>query len=128
VSGRADISVFETGISSVEMRTATRLPILQRCFVMPPNAAASLAWQCIAYNISSSGVGVALPIHLQAGTELIIQAWGLPRACSLLVRVIHSEPVQYVWFTGCELLGPLSDDELKIWASGLIDWIDDPTA
>src|SRR5579859_4835181 len=79
-----------TTTGCVEMRTAPRRPILQRCFVYPAQASAPQPWQCIAYNISASGVGLALPVRLPEGTLLNIQAWELPRACTLKVRVVHA--------------------------------------
>src|SRR5207253_7140403 len=90
-------------LNRVEMRTAPRRRILQRCFVLTANAAASDAWRCVAYSMSATGIGIALPKQLPEGTVLTIQAWGLPRACSLQVRVVRTKHVDSWWFTGCKL-------------------------
>jgi hypothetical protein len=115
----------ETGINGLEMRAATRYRILQRCFVHPAGASAREAWQCIAYNISAIGIGVTLPVELQEGTELSIQALGLPQACPLQVRIMRTNPIEPLWFTGCELLNRLSDADLAAWSNGPLDWMDE---
>jgi hypothetical protein len=125
VSRRAGIPGVETGVSRIEMRTTVRYPILQRCFVYPANVAAYQAWQCIAYNISATGIGVTLPIRLQDRTLLAIQAWSLAGACTLQVSIVHTKLIEHLWFTGCEFLERLPDRTLQIWRSGPLDWLDD---
>jgi hypothetical protein len=124
VSRRANISVFETGISRVEMRVAPRYPILQRCFAHPAHLSTSEAWRCIAYNISATGIGIALPERLLEGTLLTVHAWDLPGSRTLQARIIHSRPVESLWFTGCEWTRILSEGELEIWCSGPVDWVE----
>jgi hypothetical protein len=92
--------------------------------VYPTQTAAPQAWQCIAFNISTTGIGVTLPLQLPEGTVLTIQAWGLPGACPLPARIVRASPVEMFWFTGCQLLRPLSDPDLQIWRSGRLDWLD----
>jgi hypothetical protein len=106
------------------MRTAMRYRILQRCFVHPATAAAGEAWQCIAYNISATGIGVVLPVQLQERTVLSIQAWGLPQGRPLQVRIVHTKPAEFLWYTGCAFLKRLSDADLTAWRSGPLDWLD----
>jgi hypothetical protein len=115
-------------IHRVDMRTVTRYPLLQRCFVHPVKTAETQAWRCVAYNSSALGIGVALPVQLPTRTLLTIHACNLPRACPLEVRVIHAKPVDMFWFTGCEMLRRLSEEELRIWCSGPLDWVDNPQA
>jgi hypothetical protein len=98
---------------------------LQRCFANTAKASASEAWRCIGYDISATGIGITLPVRLQQGTLLTINAWGLPRACPLQVRVVHTKHVDFVWFTGCEFIKRLSDVQLAIWRSGPLDWLKD---
>lgn len=123
---KLDLAVLEAEVGQIEMRAARRSPILQRCFVHPTTAPAAQAWQCVAYNISELGIGVALPIKLAEGTTLNIEAWNLPRACPLRVRVIQARLVDFVWFTGCEMTRRLSEAELQVWCSGPLDWADGP--
>jgi len=122
VSRNRRVLAVETRISQIEKRSAPRYPILQRCFVHPAESPAHEAWPCIAYNISATGIGVTLPVRLQEGTVLTIEAWGLPRACSLQARTIRARLVGLDWFTGCELIKRLSDAELQIWSSGPLNW------
>lgn len=81
--------------------------------------------RCIGYNISATGIGITLPVRLQPGTLLTLQAWGLPRARPLQVRIVHAKQVEFVWFTGCEFVTKPSDAQLGIWRSGPLNWLDD---
>ena len=123
MSSRDSVSGFQTGICDIEMRTSPRHPILQRCFVHPANAPAHQPWQCIAYNISATGIGVALPIALPEGTVLTVRAWELPGAGPLCVQVVHTRQVHDFWFTGCEFPRLLTEAELFVWRTGPIDWM-----
>jgi hypothetical protein len=125
MSSYSDYPIFESEVSFVELRTAARYPIMQRCFARAAKPSSPQAWQGIAYNISATGIGVALPIDLPKGTVLTIQAYSLAGACPLLVRVVHAKPVQDRWFVGCELSKRLSESDLQIWRSGPLDWLAD---
>jgi hypothetical protein len=107
------------------MRGAPRHPILQRCFVRFADASSSDAWKCIAYNISTTGIGITMPIRLQKDAVLTIQAWNLPQACTLQARVVQMKQVEFLWFTGCEFLKRLSPTELQIWRSGPVGWLEE---
>jgi hypothetical protein len=96
---------------------------VQRCFAYPAGNPPALAWKGIAYNISTTGIGITLPCPINAGAVLEIEAWQLPRARRLQVRVIHARLVQLHWFCGCELLTPLTEEELAGWLSGPRDWL-----
>jgi hypothetical protein len=125
MSKLAHTPAAEKAFGGIEMRTARRHLIMQRCFVHPVKTTAPDAWRCVAYNISAAGIGITLPARFDNGTLMTIQAWGLPRACTLQARIVRTKQVDLFWFTGCELVKRLSDTELKIWCSGPLDWIDD---
>jgi hypothetical protein len=120
----------EGGTSDTELRRGTRFSILQRCLVRPTSlsvtdgALAPEGWQCMAYNISATGIGIALPLILCEGTELSIQRWDLPGLAALTARIVHTKPVDFLWFAGCALSKRLSDAELEIWKSGSASWMD----
>jgi hypothetical protein len=116
--------MFESQISWIEMRAAVRYPILQRCFVIPAQVSFSEAWRCIAYNISATGICVALPMQVPERTTLTVRAWNLPGALTLQAVVVHIQPVKGSWFAGCELSKRLSDDEVQTWRSGPVDWLE----
>ena len=109
--------------TQLEMRAAARYGILQPCLVHHPTASAPEGWQCIAYNISATGIGVALPIALPEGTVLTVRAWELPGAGPLCVQVVHTRQVHDFWFTGCEFPRLLTEAELFVWRTGPIDWM-----
>src|SRR5690242_16687851 len=94
---------------ALERRTAPRYRILQRCFVHFGEASTPEAWRCVAYSVSAIGIGVTLPINLPEGTVLTIRPWGLTSADPVQARVVRTQPVDFLWFTGCELLRRLSD-------------------
>ena len=106
---------------TLERRRQIRYQMLQRCFVRRDGTASTDGWRCIAYNLSRTGVGVTLPCPLAVGTIIGITPWNLPRAKSLLVRVVRLTQADFVWFAGCELAEPLADDELATWLAGPLD-------
>src|SRR5438105_3353473 len=101
--------------SSAERRAAERFPILQRCLVRPDGATGAGDWEAIAFNISVTGIGLALPCQLRRGTVLLIQPWRLDRAPALRARVVHSSLVEFLWFHGCELDVRLRDELFHLW-------------
>ncbi len=103
--------MFEAEISWVEMRIAVRYSILQRCLVIPADGSSSEPWRCIAYNISATGIGIALPMQVPERTTLTVRPWNLPGVLALQAVVVHVRPVKDTWFAGCELSQRLSDDE-----------------
>ena len=80
-------------------------------------AAEGEPWRCIAYDISATGIGIVLPFHLRLGTGLQIEPSGLPGAGALRARLVHSRPVDFVWFCGCEFFSRLDDAELRAVAT-----------
>ncbi len=105
----------------VDHRTGPRHRLLQRCFVRCWGRAET--WRCIAYNISVTGIGITLPVPMPEGTVLEIEAWELPRARKLRVRVVQSKQVDFLWFCGCELTSRLSEAEVRTWQMGPRDWL-----
>src|SRR5947209_1318545 len=89
-----------------ERRSAPRSPISQRCLVGPGRRGLE-GWRCIVYDISATGIGLPLPLPMQPGTILEIEAWGVPAARTLRARVVRTAPVEFLWFCGCELDPPL---------------------
>src|SRR5262245_30429196 len=103
----------------VERRAATRYAIVRRCFVrLVGRPAAVQGWRCIAYNVSATGVGLTLPLPLQPGTRIEVEGWRLSGGRPARAVVVRTEPVEYVWFCGCEFEAPLEPEELYSWLSG----------
>jgi hypothetical protein len=113
---------------AAERRGAPRFPLLQRCFAHPADARTGPDWQVIAYNISITGIGIALPCPVELGTELEIEAWKLPRAPRLRARVVHTRLSNFLWFCGCELFTPLTEEQLSTWLAGPTDWVPKKTS
>ena len=118
--------MFEAEISWIEMRIATRYSILQRCLVIPAKDSCSEPWRCIAYNISATGIGIALPVRVPERTTLIVRPWNLPGAMPVQAVVVHVRPVKGTWFAGCEFSKRISDYELQTWRNGPVDWMETP--
>ena len=100
---------------AVERRAAVRYPLLRRCLVRPEAASGTGDWNGIAYNLSTTGIGLTLPCPLRAGTVLVIEPWGPGAPPALRARVVRSHPVAFTWFHGCELANPLGDEGLQDW-------------
>jgi PilZ domain len=98
---------------------------LQRCFVWPRGSSHPEPWRCIAYNISSNGLGITMPFPPQPGTLLQVEAWNLPGARPIEVRVVRASAIEFLWFCGCEFIRPLAADELLTWTARTPDlWIE----
>src|SRR5947209_15423922 len=97
------------------MRSAPRYRVLQRCFVRPPGVRAPDGWRGIVFSLSASGIGVTLPLAVERGTDIEIEAWNLTGAPVLRARVVHVAKLQFVWLTGCELSRRLDPDDLSAW-------------
>ncbi|HEX4589846.1 MAG TPA: hypothetical protein VH120_07960, partial [Gemmataceae bacterium] len=89
--------------------------VLQRCFVRPPGVRAPDGWRGIVFSLSATGIGVTLPLAVERGTNMEIEAWNLPGAPILRARVVHIAKLQFVWLTGGELSRRLDPDELSAW-------------
>jgi hypothetical protein len=70
------------------------------------------------YNISTSGIGLTFPLPLQLGTEIEIEGWRLPGGEPVRATVVRTQPVEYVWFCGCEFESPLETAQLQAWLMG----------
>jgi hypothetical protein len=100
--------------------------MLQRCIAWPAPAGAE-GWRCIAFDLSSSGVGLALPAPLPRGADLLVRPYGLPEtAPPLHALVVRAVCVEGVWFTGCILVQPLSEEELAVWTGRLLADANEP--
>ena len=107
----------------IDYRAASRYLILQRCFVWLPGTQAGEGQRCIAYNISTSGVALAVPLPFASGTILEIKPWELPDAPALRARVVHAKALAFLWCCGCELIPPLSEQDLQAWLKGPRNWV-----
>jgi hypothetical protein len=103
---------------AMERRAAQRHPILQRCIVRPANSPGIDGWKCIAYDVSTIGIGVAIPYPLTVGTILAIEPADLPGAGTVEARIVRVAPLAHLWLCGCELTAPLNDTRLKDWLAG----------
>ena len=112
------------GSPAQERRRAPRHRTLQRCLVWATPTRGVGAWNCLVYDISTIGVGLTLPLPVPTGHTLRIQPFGVPGAPALEARVVRLEPVEFVWFCGCELLRPISEDELRAWLTVSLEWLD----
>ena len=72
------------------------------------------------YNISATGIGLALPFPALPGMILVIEP-RRRRAAGMRVRarVVRSGLREYVWFHGAEFVTPLGKEELGRWLAEL---------
>lgn len=103
-----------------ERRAARRYRCLSECLVRLEGAAEPLDWPGMVYNISATGVGLALPFPAPRGTVLVIEPRGRRSAgMRLRARVVRCGLEKFVWFHGCQFVAPLSGEELGSWLAEL---------
>jgi hypothetical protein len=101
---------------AAERRQAPRYRCLSECLVRLEAAAEPLHWPGMVYNVSATGIGLALPFPALLGSVLLIEpARARSARRSLRARVVRCALREYVWFHGCEFLAPLSPGELGHW-------------
>jgi hypothetical protein len=108
--GRLAIRQPEQNVA--ERRSARRYRCCAECTVRPENAAGVGQWKGIVYNISTTGMGMALPCPVSEGTVLVVEPWRWGQGRRLRARVVRSALVSFLFFHGCEFVEPLSEDEL----------------
>ena len=105
---------------AAERRRAPRYRCLRECLVRLEGASEPLDWPAMVYNLSVTGIGLALPFPALPGMVLLIEPRG--RAASLRARVVRSRLLEYVWFHGCEFVERLGKDELRHWLAFPRGW------
>jgi hypothetical protein len=123
VSTSIDLSPAPAVALPRERRRAPRHPTLQRCSVWPPGAQGPAGLPSIAYNISTTGIGITLPLPLPKGHLLRIEPFALPDARPLQARIVHVKPVEFLWFCGCRFVEPIREEELGVWLVVKTDWL-----
>jgi hypothetical protein len=105
---------------AVERRQGHRYRCMGECLVRLEGAAEPLDWPGMVYNISISGIGLALPFPALRGAVLTLEpARTRGSGLQLRGRVVRSELREYVWFHGCQFVTRLDLDELRCWLSAL---------
>jgi hypothetical protein len=102
-------------VRAVESRSAPRYRVLQRCHVRPAGVPGAEGWRGLVFSVSVSGVGVTLPLPVERGAEIEIEACELPDSIPLRARIVHTNRLDFVWLAGCELSRRMTGDELAAW-------------
>ena len=111
----------KAGRSKADRRTARRYPCLSECIVRMEDVGEPIDWSGMIYNISATGIGLALPFPALVGTILQIEPrGGCDELPPLRARVVRCHLQKYVWFHGCELVAELGDDELRLWLTAVL--------
>jgi hypothetical protein len=97
----------------IERRSAPRYRCCAECTVRPETATGVGHWKGIAYNISTTGVGLALPCPVQTDSIILIEPWRWGKGRVLRARVVRNVPVAFLYFHGCEFINPLTENELR---------------
>jgi hypothetical protein len=99
----------------LERRRALRYPCRLPCFVRPAGATGCDDWPGLLYNMSTHGLGLVLYYEPRVGTILHVAANGKRPVRPLRARIVRSVFVECAWFHGCELLDPMTEEELRAW-------------
>ncbi len=100
-----------------ERRKAVRYRCMRECSVRVEGMEENGDWPGMSYNISRTGIAIALPFPAREGATLTIQFLGRKRMAPVQACVVRSQMQAFVWFHGARFLTPLEDDELKAWLS-----------
>jgi hypothetical protein len=95
-----------------ERRSSVRCRCLGACAVALPGYRIVPG---LTYNLSRSGVGVALLRPVVVGTKLVVEKVGWPDTRSLRATVVRHQLLGFAWLHGCRLSTPMSDEELRDW-------------
>jgi hypothetical protein len=82
--------------------------------VRPAGAVGVGNWSGVVYNISTTGVGLALVHPVRLGTELFIEPL-IPRSRPVSARVVRCVLETFVTLHGCQFVTPISEKELRRW-------------
>jgi hypothetical protein len=103
-----------------ERRAAPRYRCLSECLVRLEGAPEPLDWPGMLYNISATGVGLALPFPAPVGAVLTVEPRRRrPAGMRLRARIVRGGLEKFVWFHGCAFVAPLSEGELRRWLTHL---------
>jgi hypothetical protein len=106
------------GRAGDERRAAPRYRCLSECLVRVEGASEPLHWPGMVYNISTVGIGLALPFPAMRGMLLQLEP-RRGRGLSAQARVVRCGLREYVWFHGAEFVTPLDEAELDRWLTAL---------
>jgi hypothetical protein len=95
-----------------ERRSSVRCRCLGACAVSLPGYRIVPG---LTYNLSRSGVGVALLRPVLVGTKLVVEKVGWNDTRPLRATVVRHEQLGFAWLHGCRLSTPLSEAELSVW-------------
>jgi hypothetical protein len=97
-----------------ERRAAVRYPCTLASSCHTLTSRREDAWTATVKDISLTGIGLLLGRRFEPGILLAVElpAEGAPQL--LLVRVVHTRSQgEGIWLIGCELVNPLTEDELQ---------------
>lgn len=98
-----------------ERRVAERFLCRTECIARPVDAPGVGSWSGMVYNISSTGLGLALTYPVPPGTELLIEPLGPSQAVKVHARVIRCTLESFIWFHGCQFTEPLNAEQIQTW-------------
>src|SRR3954466_1422987 len=96
-----------------ERRAAVRRLCHREALSQPRTAARGRVWEATLRNISAQGIGFLIQHRCRPGTVLQIDLRSVSCPRSLVARVTHAKAEAGEWFHGCELLNPLTNEELQ---------------
>jgi hypothetical protein len=95
-----------------ERRSSVRCRCLGACAVVMPGGRKVPG---LTYNLSRSGIGVALLRPVLVGTKVVVEKVGWSDTRPLRATVVRHELLGFAWLHGCRLSTPLSEAELRDW-------------
>jgi hypothetical protein len=84
---------------------------MAECLLRLEGAAEPLDWPGMIYNVSATGVGLALAFPAGIGTVLVIEPRRRAGGLRLRATVVRCDLQEYVWFHGCQFIEPIREAE-----------------
>lgn len=109
------------GAPRVERRKARRFACLTECLVRIEGAALDGDWPGMAFNVSATGLALALPFPVPVGAVLLIDRRSSRGTPPRRAEVVRCKLERCVWFHGCAFVERLTEDELRAWMPRLLD-------
>ena len=117
----SDVDIFSemksAAVSTNERRGAIRHLANRVCYAQANGTNSGMTWGVTLWDISTTGISVVLKCELEPGIIIGIQPFKGKELKPLVARVVRTVPREDGWMYGCELLQPLSEEEMAEWLS-----------
>ena len=100
--------------SPSDRRVAVRQVVRHEALSRPLELVDGICWGAVVRALSTTGLGLVICFPFKLGAHLAVDVRGAGKTLSLLVRVVRvTDQTDGTWFMGCELVTPLTPEQLQ---------------